>query len=599
MFFKTLLATLALFFVSGRVVYASEGVVSSISARYEVQKDGTTKANFEVSTENMVTESYAAGFKLALQRVSPEDPVAFDGARALKVTSYEENGGTLLEVMFDDVVVGKGAKRNFEISFLDKTLVDRIGQVWEITLPQIKNIEEYQDFKVELNVPKELGKLAYLSPEPIGKIDEGSKYVFYFSKDSLKDNTVTAAFGEFQVFSFELTYHLENPVNKDFEIGIAIPPDTAFQKVIYEDISPRPVNVEVDGDGNWIAKYNMKSRERFDVKAIGSVQIFSSPREFIQPSSDYLSKNLEETKYWQARDEKILELARKLKTPREIFNFVVSTLNYNYERVKPEVIRLGAKGALAAPNNAMCMEFTDLFVALSRAAGIPAREVNGYAYTENPKLQPLSLVADVLHSWPEYWDTETRDWIAVDPTWTKTTGGEDFFTKLDLRHIVFVIHGEKVDEPFPPGSYKLGSNPQKDVFVSFGRLPQKRESQIEILINKKSNLSPINSNYSVLIENNGPTALYNQIVKVYFDKDLAFDKKFEVVPAYGSQEIGVDVPVGFLAKDMPSQVEVRVGDSSLFVTTYKNRIILIFLIFISLLALFLVFLILKFLSMKS
>ena len=138
----------------------------------------------------------------------------------------------------------------------------------------------------------------------------------------------------------------------------------------------------------------------------------------------------------------IIDEAKNLKTAKGIYDFVSTKLKYDYERVKPNVERLGAVNALNNPNSAICMEFTDLFIALARAAGIPAREVNGFAYTENPKIQPLSLVNDVLHAWPEYYDYEKGVWIPVDPTWASTTGGVDYFNKLDLRHFTFVMHGK-------------------------------------------------------------------------------------------------------------------------------------------------------------
>ena len=174
-------------------------------------------------------------------------------------------------------------------------------------------------------------------------------------------------------------------------------------------------------------------------------------------------------------------MALELKTPEAIYDYVVKTLKYDYSRVRANVERLGALAALKSPNTAICMKFTDLFIALARASGIPAREINGYAYTENPQIQPLSLVADVLHAWPEYYDKEEKVWIPIDPTWGSTTGGVDFFNKLDLRHFTFVIHGKDSVKPYAAGSYKLGTNPQKDVFVSFGSLPEVRFSSIQIL----------------------------------------------------------------------------------------------------------------------
>jgi hypothetical protein len=113
------------------------------------------------------------------------------------------------------------------------------------------------------------------------------------------------------------------------------------------------------------------------------------------------------------------------------------------------------------------MEFTDLFVAIARAAGIPAREAIGYAYTNNPDIRPLSLVLDVLHSWPEYYDREHRVWIPVDPTWGNTTGGVNYFDKLDFDHIVFAIHGISSTYPYPAGFYRENGKTGKSIDVVF------------------------------------------------------------------------------------------------------------------------------------
>src|SRR5690606_17741822 len=219
---------------------------------------------------------------------------------------------------------------------------------------------------------------------------------------------------------------------------------------------PKPSNISLDTDSNWIAEYEMSPRQRIDVTAKGRVEIIAVPRPYINVSPQTLEANLAPTEFWPSDDPEIIKLAKSLGTPEAIYKYVVNTLHYDYGRAKPNVERLGAKKALQNPNSAICTEFTDLFITLSRAAGIPAREVNGYAYTENPDIEPISLVADVLHAWPEYWNEEARTWIPVDPTWGATTQGVDYFNKLDLRHFAFVMHGVSDTKPFAPGSYKLG-----------------------------------------------------------------------------------------------------------------------------------------------
>jgi len=463
-------AFLLLNLASVTAVKAEGEFISDSTVTYQVDGSGRTEVTHDIYVENVFSTLYATSYTLTLEGIQATDIKAFGDNGVEYQTDSQVNGDiTLLKVLFTDSIVGKGKKRHFLVSYNNNNFATRTGEVWEVNIPKLASSDTFRNYTAILKVPTALGYEAYISPRPVSSQESEVVRTYEFSKDELIKTGVSAGFGQFQVFTFTLNYHLENPLSRKAETEIALPPDTAFQKVYLESLNPAPTTVRIDEDGNWLAVYTLSSRQRVDVVATGEVQIFSSNRPFPKPTQEILSSNLAETGYWQVNDAEIKALALKLKTPREIYNYVSTHLNYDYDRVRPNVDRLGAKGALLSPQTAICMEFTDLFVAIARAAGIPAREVNGYAYTENPEIQPLGLVADVLHAWPEYWDSERGAWIPIDPTWASTTGGVDFFDKLDLRHFSFVNHGTSDTKPFPPGSYKLGANPQKDVFVSFGK----------------------------------------------------------------------------------------------------------------------------------
>lgn len=362
-----------------------------------------------------------------------------------------------------------------------------------------------------------------------------------------------------------------------------MPPDTAFQKVHFNKIEPEPSSVVVDQDGNWLASYTLKARERIDIAAVGAVQIYANPRPFLKPSQDTLKENTQVDKYWEVNDPQIRKLAATFKSPAEIYDFVIRTLKYDYESVRPNVVRKGAKESLNNPGSAICMEFTDLFIALTRAKGIPAREINGFAYTENPEIQPLSLVADVLHAWPEYWSEEKGAWIPVDPTWGATTGGVDYFSKLDLRHFTFVIHGSDSSKPYPPGSYKLGPNPQKDVFVNFGQLPKELKSDPEILVETKPMLPIGPTRLAITIKNPGPLAIYRLVPKVLFDNKVVETGFATVIPPYGKYEMLALIPFSFLGRKTPNEVKIEALDKTVIVPSIKNQVIIYNLIILSLL----------------
>ena len=68
-----------------------------------------------------------------------------------------------------------------------------------------------------------------------------------------------------------------------------------------------------------------------------------------------------------------------------------------------------------------CNEHAQLFTALARAVGLPARIATGLAYVDG---------AFYYHAWPEVW---LRDWVAVDPTFGQFPA--------DAAHLRFVVGG--------------------------------------------------------------------------------------------------------------------------------------------------------------
>ena len=589
-----LLAVLFVYLLFPSETFAQNNFNVDVKIEYDIKESGNTFVTNHITLENAGSDVYATSYKLKLNNASPTNIKAFykEKEEELSVSGGKINDNFTLEVVFDDAIVGKNESRSFVISYEEDSIATRTGEVWEISIPKLENEDDFRSYDVILTIPSLFGDEAFISPEPKSRKSEENTNQYTFDKNGVSSSGIAAGFGEFQVFSFTLVYHLENPLNKTSPVTIAIPPDTSFQKVIYEQIEPSPEDVTVDSDGNWLAHYTMGSRDRLDITAKGSVQLFGSPRKLLVQAPENLSNNLLSTQYWQTDNPNIQNLANQLKTPKNIYDFVTDSLTYDYDRVRPNVQRYGASKALENPSSAICMEFTDTFIAIARSAGIPAREINGFAYTENPEIQPLSLVADVLHSWPEYWDEKRGIWVPIDPTWGSTTNGADYFSKLDLRHFTFVIHGENPTMPFSPGSYKLGPNPQKDVFVSFGQLPEKRNSNLEI-ITTASRLFPfMSTKISVLLKNPGPTALYDIRPRAIFDGEVAQDFYIDTLPPFGERNLQVFIPFSFFGTNTPDSVEIVAAGSSVKVPSHKNRIIIYNLLAVSVLILTVIVLVL-------
>ncbi len=439
---------------------------------YAVSPAGTTIVTQNITLTNALTNLYPKQYSILLDTTRIKNVIAYDSRGVITPEITQKDNKTQILLNFNDRVVGIGKKLIFTLRFENEDIAKKLGSIWEINIPGVADDQDLHTYYVTLKVPSTFGPNAYMTPLP----GSGKRW----NKEQMTHGGISAAYGLRQIFSLSLSYFLENNTLTPKTYEIALPPDTAFQKVNIEHIEPRPQTVKKDIDGNWIAFYEITPQKKVPIEVKMSVTTTLSSNPSYQEHIDDLSLYTRSLKHWESKDPQIVDLARTYSTPKSIYDYVRQTLSYDYARANQNPIRKGALQILASPKSAICMEFTDLFVAIARAAGIPAREVVGFAYTTNTKLRPLSLVRDVLHAWPQYYDVDQKLWISIDPTWANTTGGINYFDKLDFNHIVFAIHGVNSENPYPAGFYKQAGKVGKDVLVEFS------EKNIETQSNKLS-----------------------------------------------------------------------------------------------------------------
>lgn len=453
---------------------AAENFTTAYAMTYNIEETGNTNVTLRITLTNTTTRYFASGYKIQVGFDNIENITATDVGGSITPAVNRTDEGNQISVNFSEDVLGQGKKQVLTINFDTPDIAKKQGNIWEINIPGITDQEKFTSLTAEVTVPESFGTPTYSKPKITGN-------TVRFTKKELGTAGISIGYGGKQVYSFTLYYHLKNRNLFPVQTEIALPPSTNYQDVFIDSIIPKPLNVEKDRDGNWLAKYRLSPSEKIDITVKGKAQLSLTPK--MQPETEEkLNVYLKPQPYWQVEHSKIQRLAKELKTPEAIYRFVVDTLTYDFSRVSKNQSRLGAVGALEKPESAVCLEFTDLFVTLARAAGIPAREVNGFAYTQNVRQRPLSLVNDILHSWPEYYDREKQTWIMVDPTWGNTTGGVDYFRELDLDHFAFVIKGSDSDYPVPAGGYKVsGEEERKDVHVTFDDTSEEVEQKLSVL----------------------------------------------------------------------------------------------------------------------
>ncbi len=514
---------------------------------YDIDLNGKTKVSQNISFENNTSRFYATKFNLSLGQTKPENISASDQAGKLDIEQSFDNNKTKLTVSFNQRVVGIGKKLNWKLNYDANELTVKNGIIWEVSIPKLNKTEEVRTYNVRMAIPDAFGKAAFINPEPISSekttVNGIAKTIYSFDVEQISKKGISSSFGEKQIYKLNLIYHLKNDNLRSVYTEVALPPDNAYQRIYTTKIDPRPESVSVDDDGNYIARFKLPPAKEVTVIYQGFAEVTHEPKNFpIIPLTDLQKKKYTQSdKYWDVADPTLREKAATLTTAKDIYDFVTTYLTYNEKRLDDVTItRTGARAAFDNPANSVCMEFTDLFIAFARIAGIPAREVNGYANTQNSRLRPLSLASsttDILHAWPEYFDSQ-RGWIQIDPTWGSTTGGLDFFTKLDFNHITFVQKGFSSEFPLPAGSYKTAID-QKDVKVEFAsEIPShSQEFKVNLKLDIPANfIAGTNGKGSITLINNGQKSIINQKIIIETDAPISGEKSIEIVslPAYSN-----------------------------------------------------------------
>ena len=449
--------------LSAAPVHALATFATDYTVTYDIGQQGTTHVTFDIAQKNNLSTVYATSFSLSLSQTNINNIRVADAAGAISPAINRTDNLTNISFDFLANVVGRDKFNRFTVQYDSADIAAKQGSVWEINIPRLETNENTNSQQIILKVPASFGQPAYIDPKP-GRIEANN---YYFSSNVLANKSISAVFGTTQYFKLQLTYNLSNPLPKKLKTQIALPPDTAYQTVYLKKISPPPDDIAADPDGNWLASYTLSPNTDLQVTTDLAIKLDFNPKKTPPPDFNLYTRA---TKLWDYTDPDIAAAATNLTTPKAIYDYVVSHLQYSYARITngngSGVNRPGAVWALANPSQAICTEFTDLFIALARENGIPARENQGYAMSTNDKLKPLSLAKDVLHAWPEYYDQVKQTWVQIDPTWANTTGGIDYFNKLDLNHLVFAIHGLDATQPLPAGAYKTSGGGSKDVFVT-------------------------------------------------------------------------------------------------------------------------------------
>ncbi len=446
---------------------------------------------------------------------------------------------------FAEPLEGINASNRVKLHYTLENMHDPRGRIHEIILPLLVN-DPHAVVNATLHLPEQFDQKISLSKPLPTTIDFRT-----ITWEHVQARTLYMLFGESQTYTVNLGYSLRNTKLTAQDMEIALPPETLYQRVFVDSLKPQPQRTYTDTDGNFIAVYAVSPRETIDIQFKGFVQVFTKPQDSLRAYSRALfpsqqSTLLSQKQYWDLGAFIDSDQFNKMHTPQDIYTYILDTFAYAYDRLDSDTSRYGAQKALKYPLKAVCTEFTDTFVALAREKGIPAREIEGYGYSESTTIRPQSKILDELHAWPEYYDTQQELWIQVDPTW-EDTSGIDYFSSLDVNHIALAIHGKDPINPPPAGFYKTAR--RKDIAIETTHILPSPDIQTSVTPHISENLTP-NHTYtdSITVTNTGKSYIHSLTIQPQANNI-----------SFSDDQIHVEFLAPFESRDIPITFHVKNG----------------------------------------
>ncbi len=244
---KKILLVLLMVFLFKNPVYAESPKFSITSdSSYKISDDGTTTVTQIFNAVNLTSD-----FALSEYNFKP-GLSEFHNVRA-----YDQNGAISFSVnkeinlAFAHPSIGINNTYSWTLVYETNAIATRKGRLWNITIPKPPDFTGLTNFSSNVVVPKSFGN----------KIYDG-EYLLY---------DPTGSDQSYESYNFVNSYDLVNAKLYTVLGKIYLPTDTSHQKVFITDINPKPVDVFLDRDNNWVATYQLGPASHITVAAKGFI----------------------------------------------------------------------------------------------------------------------------------------------------------------------------------------------------------------------------------------------------------------------------------------------------------------------------------------
>ena len=248
-------------------VHADENIRTSVMADYTVSATDSTKVKIDYTLTNASPTVYVNQYQIAVSSSGLSGLVFQPGKQKVNKQEHDDHDRHLLDLEFENEVVGQGKSRQFGIEYSDRTLLKRSGLTQVLTLPPPYNYQTFDELKTIVRLPSYLGQPDMLQPAPSKTGSSSAQLVYTF--DQSGGETIKIGYGQQQILQFSLDYDLVNQDNAPGYQEVVFPGDQEEVTFIFASISANPDYWAKHDDGSWHGFYLLQAGSRTQIQAQG------------------------------------------------------------------------------------------------------------------------------------------------------------------------------------------------------------------------------------------------------------------------------------------------------------------------------------------
>jgi len=242
--------SLCFIFLSLSPVFAQNTSYYS-QTRLSTQYDnaGQSQSRLQISLRNLTSANYPSSLTILIYGDKIKLLSAKDDYGDLNyIHNFQPIGINSIDLKFNRRMVGKNVITHLTLVYQNPP-AQRSENTWQVFFPKI-DTSSPGDFTYQLSIPSSFGRLiaTEIMPQINVKSDQES---IYSIKGTSLNFPARLIFGDSYPFTFNLSYPAAD--------RIVLPKDTSTQKIYITNISPTPVNLQLQ-DNSWVALFSQKDQ---------------------------------------------------------------------------------------------------------------------------------------------------------------------------------------------------------------------------------------------------------------------------------------------------------------------------------------------------